>query len=666
MSWLQALYETYENCAKDPGLREQLTPVNHGYLQVHIEVVVDVSGNLRRARVVDKKEETLIPCTEESASRAGSVIRPHPLTEKLSYCAGDLADYDDSDKPEVISEYFEHYIQQLRSWSEFDKDNPKLGAIYQYLSKRTLIKDLSSARVIGLNSQGKLLTDPLESPATGSEEVLPLLKMLPKKGKLYDQSGAAVRFAVEGISGDKTPETWLDLEMQSSWMRYCEYIEEKFGAEERGLCVVSGVYGPIARLHAKRIRNPGDGGKLISGNDSAGYTYRGRFTDDSGLQACSINRYVSQKAHNALRWLISRQAYKKGEQVFVAWAKNGKRLPDPFKSTDDLFGDGAEGAQAERHEVADTGEVFANRLRKLISGYRLELGDGTGVVVMGLDSATPGRIAITYYREIVGSEFLERIETWHNKMAWPQPFLVPKQNSAKKFELVLKICAPTLQEIATVAFGERIDELLAKATVERLLPCIIDQRPIPRDLLTSVVKRVSNRVGYSDTTSWQRDLGVACSVIKGYWASINNKVEQRRYSMALEEMRTSRGYLYGRLLAFADHIEEVALKVAGEQRDTTAAKLTQRFSDRPYSTWRTIETSLVPYKARIKARWPGYSVVLLEQLDEIFAKFSPEDFNNDTRLDGEFLLGYHCQRQELKKRREQIVPDSESNNQIGE
>ena len=51
----------------------------------------------------------------------------------------------------------------------------------------------------------------------------------------------------------------------------------------------------------------------------------------------------------------------------------------------------------------------------------------------------------------------------------------------------------------------------------------------------------------------------------------------------------------------AERIEEIALNVADEQRDTNAVKLMQRFADHPYSTWRTIELSLAPYKTRLRA-----------------------------------------------------------------
>ena len=39
--------------------------------------------------------------------------------------------------------------------------------------------------------------------------------------------------------------------------------------------------------------------------------------------------------------------------------------------------------------------------------------------------------------------------------------------------------------------------------------------------------------------------------------------------------------------------------MAGEGRETTSARLMQRFADRPFSTWRTIELALTPYRARL-------------------------------------------------------------------
>lgn len=119
--------------------------------------------------------------------------------------------------------------------------------------------------------------------------------------------------------------------------------------------------------------------------------------------------------------------------------------------------------------------------------------------------------------------------------------------------------------------------------------------------------------------------------------------------MALEEDRTTRDYLYGRLLALADSIEGYALRQAEEKRDTTAARLIQRFADRPFSTWRNIELALTPYKSRLRSSEKGAGFLWKREklLDEIQCRFQSEDFTSDRALSGEFLLGYHCQRAAL-------------------
>ena len=117
--------------------------------------------------------------------------------------------------------------------------------------------------------------------------------------------------------------------------------------------------------------------------------------------------------------------------------------------------------------------------------------------------------------------------------------------------------------------------------------------------------------------------------------------------MALEQDRITRDYLFGRLLAVAEHMESRALFIAGERRDTMAARLMQRFADRPYSTWKTIELSLVPYKSRLRTQRAGFLFSMEKLLDEVMVLFHGDDFMKDTQLSGEFLLGYHCQRQAL-------------------
>ena len=133
--------------------------------------------------------------------------------------------------------------------------------------------------------------------------------------------------------------------------------------------------------------------------------------------------------------------------------------------------------------------------------------------------------------------------------------------------------------------------------------------------------------------------------------------------MPLEQGRTSRDYLFGRLLAVAERIEDMALYLAKEKRDTSAAKLMQRFADHPYSTWRTIELSLTPYKTRLRSKSPGFLVTMEKLVDGIVCAFNNQDFMSEARLSGEFLLGYHCQRQALWLKSESPKAETPTENQ---
>lgn len=390
--------------------------------------------------------------------------------------------------------------------------------------------------------------------------------------------------------------------------------------------MVTGEETILAEQHPAKLRHSGDKAKLISGNDSSGFTYRGRFTDPD--QACGVGFEVTQKAHNALRWLLDgrrKQSFRNGDQVVVTWAVDGTPVPDPLENTFALLG--LEIAEAPLKELyhGDAGQAFGQRFSKYMAGYRTSIGKADDIVVMGVDSATPGRMAITYYRELHGSDLLERLEYWHTNFSWYQDY-----SKTMKF-----VGAPSPRDIAEAAYGRRLDDKLKKATVDRLLLCIIDGQPVPQDLVETTLHRACNRIGM-EHWEWSKCLGIACALYRG-------TNQQEHFKMTLEMERDSRDYLYGRLLAIAEHVENTALYSAGEKgRDTSAEKLMHRFSDRPYSTWRQIELNLRPYQSRLKANRTGFHRNMQRLTSEVTAKLG-DRFTDDSRLSGEFLLGYHCQ-----------------------
>jgi len=628
MSWIQKLYETYEQCAGQADLLNTgspLEPICHTSQQAHIEVSIDNNGRFLRANVIPKGQGvTLVPCTEASAGRAGSKPINHPLCDKLQYLAGDFLEYGGvvtsgfAGKP---TEPHKIYLSLLSDWANSSFTHPKIIAIQTYLKKGHLVGDLVREKILPINEDGQLLAEWI-----GDKKEAPAIFGIMPNGNSPD--GAVIRWRVE-IPGEPLPETWKDQGLMDAWIGF--YSSQK---DSGGLCLVTGDILSLAEQHPAKLRHGADKAKFISSNDTSGFTFRGRFIDAD--QACGVGFEVTQKAHNALRWLIARQAYRNGDQAVVAWAVSGKRIPDPLANSFDLFGITSEESEAKQVHInpSDAGQAFGQRLAKMLAGYRIELGSVNEIVVMGLDSATPGRMAITYYRELDHSEFLDRIEAWHKDYAW-------HQNYSKDIKFV---GASAPKDIAEAAFGRRLDEKLRKATVERLLPCIIDGQKIPLDLVESTVRRASNRVGL-EYWEWEKYLGIACALFSGYH-------KERSYQMALELNRTSRDYLYGRLLAIAENIEDRALYVGGEKRDTSAAKLMQRFADHPFSTWKTIELSLSPYKTRLRAKRPAFLAVMENQLDEVVNLFQADDFMEDRKLSGEFLLGYHCQRQTLRTKPE--------------
>lgn len=610
MSWMRKLCATYDTCANAPQFAAApLMPLGHTEQQAHIEIVLDHSGTFLRASVVPK-ETTVVPATEGSAGRTGIKPPPHPLCDKIQYCAADYSAFGGAKKS-----FFQEYVEQLRLWDKFDR-TPKVHAVLNYVEKGGVVNDLVSAGILYCSPDRRLLT------AWTTDAPMPaIFKMLtPKNGK-RDQGDLFVRWRVQ-VPGDSLSAVWQDPGVRDSWIRF-----DASQNPETGLCMVTGESVLLASSHPKRLRHPADGAKLISSNDSSGYTFRGRFATPE--QACGVGVAVTQKAHTALRWLIARQGYrdKSTGQVFVAWAVGGNDIPDPFQNTRAILNAaGLEDEPQANAYTGDAGQYLALRLNKMIAGYKTKLGDLADIVVMGLDSATPGRMAVTFYRELIAAEFLERVLLWHTRCAWQQVY-------SKDVQF---IGAPAPADIAAAAYGRRLDDKLRKATVERLLPCIIDGRQFPVDLTEATIHRASNPIGLRKW-EWKRCLGIACALVRGSrW--------KENYQMSLEEHRTTRDYLFGRLLAIAENIESLALYVAKEQRDTNAAKLMQRFATHPSSTWRNIELALAPYKARLRASRPAALARREKMLDLIVSMFDEDDFTNDGKLSGEFLLGYHCQR----------------------
>ena len=653
MSWMQKLYRTYESILEQDVTddAEPLTPVGHTIQNAHIVIVINGQGNFQTACVMPPKTAILLPATESSENRTSGEA-PHPLADKIQYVAKDYADYGGEKKA-----YFDGYLKQLKAWCESPFAHPKVQAVLHYVAKGRVVADLVEAGIFPLDSDGKVL-----NKWETEGDAPPIFSVLPKTKGEIEFGSALVCWQVE-IAGDVHSQTWTDKTIQRSWADYA--ASEK---AEKGFCLVQGEETVISTMHPAKLRHTGDKAKLISSNDTAGYTFRGRFA--TAEEAASVSADVSAKAHSALRWLISRQGIRNGDQVTVAWAISGKPVPSPMKDISSEL-DWADMDNWDISAVENPDEIAAQRLskntepspdwsvnigraaaqiiKKKLHGYRKELKEYEQISLIMLDSATPGRMALTYYQEFLPADYFANLDAWIDDFSWYQRYSIEVPNGKKTDKRTQwRFVPPSPYSIAEAVYGKSLSDTLKKQLYARLLPVIAGGTsvPIPEDLVQKSFQAACNPNG-CENWEWQRNIGVACALYKGWRARHHDLSQRRTYPMSLDTQNRSRDYLYGRLLAVAENTESYALYLAGEKRATTAERYMQRFAEHPFATWRNIELALKPYQERLRNNGKDTGVQAIGEIMELFAT---DDFTCDDKLSGEFLLGYHCQKMEIARR----------------
>lgn len=673
MSWAASLCDLYDAHAARAGQPEYWTrggktysllllPVGHSTALAQIEVTIDGHGDFVSARTLDKSEgQTMIPITEASAARTSTPVAM-PLFDKLAYVAGDYNDHTESKKAkkkEAEKTPNQLYLEGLKAWCDSDFSHPKVRAIYAYASKGTLVRDLLQCGALQADKNGML-----------AEDV--------KIGTIA-QNDAFVRFRVFSEGEDAI---WLDKTVQKSFTDYVRSSET-----EQGLCYLTGKRMVTAALHPKKIRNEGDMAKLISANDSCNFTYRGRFLTKentaNGNEALSIGYETSQKMHAALKWIIRRQGYTRDGVCMVAWESALRELPDFYLSAAEMLRPPA-GVQADTDLAAllhpkqkdlppETNYTAAQEFNAAIDGYRSKLADPAGqgepsgndsiskMRVLALDSATPGRLALTYYKELSTSRYLENIKTWHESCRWRHAcFLDGKYHVYEGMASIPDIAKAVYgtEQGGFLALGKNRDKSpLLAATFERLRPCILDGAAVPRDMVRAAVLKASNPLAYEKRMNYEAVLSIACSLVKRVeWEKTRrNQAEGVVLDMELDLNNTNRSYLYGRALAVAEWAERSTYE-RDDARTTNAERYMQTFSVQPFRTLAILRRNLVPY---LNSMPVGRRKFYQNLFEEITSKFVGDDYTGNRPLDGLYLAGYDCQRTALKNYKENGRTDAE-------
>ncbi len=625
MAWLKTLADTYDVHCELAGVIKNdqpvLLPISHSTFNAQIEVTIDEDGNFISAKKLEKGSDivTIIPVTEDSAARS-SGIAPHPLCDKLCYLAGDFAAYTGDKKKEGC---YEAYMEQLDDWARSEYAHPVVWSIKKYLEKRSLIHDLIENQVLVLNESG-VLTDHIKLQGSG-------------------QTGANVRFIVYG---NDVPYVWQNREL---YERYDTYYQKKMGGTE--ICYVSGREDACSEKHPSKIRNSGDKAKLISGNDESGFTYRGRFVSKD--QAVSVGYVVSQKAHNALKWLIQKQGYTRDGSAVVCWMTNRDMpIPDIMKDSvhaydgiDEFDFDAIDVMVATDTKKSDTGKYFAEQFNHAVRGYAAKIKADDKIAVIALDAATTGRLSIAYYDEMGAKQYMDALLNWQEHCKWNRYIKVEEMSGEKKG--ISCECSPAPRDMALAAFGVQrsnwleADGKLIRTVTNRLLPCITGKRAeIPRDLIRAAATRASMPQTMNDFVWYNDVLCVVCAMIR-----FNYEKGGRTMDRFLEDNVEDRSVLFGRLLAVYDYMEQQAMFRQDESRTTNVKRYWNAFSSRPSRTFKTIKQNMIPYEKKLS----DFKLKKFEQwTEEIMSHLSENGFDNKP-LSEMYLPGYYKQMEYMKQ-----------------
>ncbi|OFJ85196.1 type I-C CRISPR-associated protein Cas8c/Csd1 [Neisseria sp. HMSC072F04] len=665
MSWMQKLYRTYEYIQEQDLDDENLALPFHMSKAVHLKVILNDKAELVGAEPI--KKQLPIQITEDSSKRSGSTIAPYALHDGLQYIAKTAEKYltieylneiakkkapqkggkkwqefltgTDEDKQkfankekEKYKKCFESYESQLSGWAKFG-NLQEIEIVLQYIQKGSLIEDLLDKEIFSFKDNILL---------SGKDDPFDLTIVW-----AIDMSGL----------GDLHSDLWDKPCIQNQWIEYQESLIQK--GRHKSLCCITGDLDYPTEAYPRINGNA----KLVSADGgSTGFTFRGRFYGDKdngakselGSQAVILGKNASHKAFSTLKWLINRQGIRNGKQVILIWSSNcisdeDKLLSSLYWDEDDIYASLL--SEDKVDHSANLGFETAEQLKKKLHGYKekLAINEQISLLIVDEPSKIGGRMSLTFYQEKLRNDYFRGLDEWQDDFAWYQEY-----KSSWPF------IAPSLERIAKVILTktefEDKNRKLRRQLYARLLPVIAGGTsvPIPEDLVQKSFQVACNpftnhRLEDGEkirSANWQRNIGVACALYKGWCA--RKYPSQRRYSMSLDTENRSRDYLYGRLIAQAESMEWYALYLQNGKktptRATNAERYFQQFAQRPYSTWRNLSSEkLVPYQNYLTSQGKDF---YKQAIGEIMELFQRDDYVCDDKLSGEFLLGYHCQKME--------------------
>jgi CRISPR-associated protein Csd1 len=532
MSWMQMLCDTYDYALSCGAARRQPNPLP------------EIGFVVERAAIevwLDKDglfQDAISPSPEDCYTMV-------PCTPESGVARGAPV------KPHPIFDKAKYLgtpeqLELLCQWCNEPDTPAPVQLVYTYLKTGTLLADL-----------GECLT---------------------KKDVKWSE-GDLVRFCVTDGSLE-SPNLWQREDVLESWRqrfrRLCALLES-------GECYVTGKTGALAAKHPF-----GTGTAMLI--SMMNQNCAGRFESSAG-EAVAVGLESTMKAHSARKWLMSRQGTNVFGLEFLAWDTRGFAAPNPleYDPDEDVIAD--TGATDGGALAAGTWGRWSGPLGRVMDA-RSDM--RSTVVILSVDCATPGRASIVYYQEFEPKDYIENLSSWYDSCKWIKSV---KGDDGQRRERAFTPKPRDIEDLLYGPGGAEGQKKLKKQLVKELLPCISARRPLPAPLVMAAFRKTVNALSFKDRNgrwdewAWRNALSITCALSRKYAI---DKGDER--PMSLCETERDRDYLFGRLLAVADEIEQKALKQGESSRTTNATRYMNRFQQRPGETWTMLRCQkLQPY-----------------------------------------------------------------------
>jgi CRISPR-associated protein Csd1 len=366
-------------------------------------------------------------------------------------------------------------MEQLKNILDFSS-NEKIKILFNFLTKENLIKTLIDNNILTLD----------ESEVLDETEIKTI-----------------ARFKIL----DKNKEYFLFNEKEIIDLFFKYYNENDEGIVD--FDYNTGIKGVCGEKFPSKIRNTGDKAKIFSANDTSGYTFRGQFKN--AKEARSINHIISDKAHNALKYLIKKQGFRQDDKVILIFGN-----VDAFDAEKMIKNDTFAFLGIEEIPKYDSYNEYANFIRKNFLGiknnlFNEKIPEDLFLNILILDTMVPGRLSINFFKEYRGitelENFIRNIQEWYLSTNWyaykkiSDNEIINYYTNISIFDIVKSIYGFEDQK-GDLSFKK--DDKIVKKTIVDILKLVINNRKMDYRIVQLLTNKAKNPFSYNNHYNWKK------------------------------------------------------------------------------------------------------------------------------------------------------------------